>query len=449
MATHPAAMPHSQNLISAVVVAEARRPTAWSLVEVHTESLFGQILYDLTSQAETEVQVIAVDDPYMEVVSYADLNPPVVLLGIGHLRRLYDISQLFELDLPDEAIVSDLSKHVILGSLADCFLLRGNEELAVRSYVLSIVGGSKFVGPKSLDGLFKEEISLGELLLQYYGLAHEIGHCARSRISVDPARLDGQLEAALADCIEGVKRDPSYSANEDRATAVAERMKKFYQSGVGRTDIQEEVSADLFAIECLWRLGARGWRNEFSHLNSFVREFAQRLFICMNGISVSERLQQFARLAAQSAQPAHLAPDDWFAYLLTSQATKIRIHVAFAFLAYLIGRDIADSEAGPTDYPDWKDFILSVVGEYENLVGRLDNGLTQARQTLFDLGSDTFEMIAYMRHYHEMDKRLRWQTETFIERVRERIPASDHFVSALADTLHKRSLCQEGGTGLS
>ena len=68
-------MAHSQRLISVIADSEAHRPASWSSVDVPEESLFGQILNALISRAETEVQVIAVDDPYMEVVSYADLNP--------------------------------------------------------------------------------------------------------------------------------------------------------------------------------------------------------------------------------------------------------------------------------------------------------------------------------------------------------------------------------------
>lgn len=431
--TNLTVMTHSPDLISEIVRSEARRPTTWSYVDVSGKSLFGQIVTSLISRAAADIQIISVDDTYMEIASYADLNPPIVLLGTSHFRRLDSIAQLFDLSVPNESTMVELSKQVILESLADCFLLRNNEELAVRSYVLSVVGCSAHVAPESLDGLFGEQISLRELIFQYYGLAHEIGHCARTRYSIDQAWISERLEASLTEIFARAKLDPQYE--EDRVSEVAGRMANFFRSYKGKAGIGEEISADLFAVECLYRIGVQGWLSDYKNLAAFVRDFAQHLCVCINSISLSERLQQFARLAAQSSKPAYTAPDDWFTYSFMSNAASLRATSVFDLLARLIGQSIDYSDSGLAYFPDWNTVLTGAIEGNESLVNRIDEGLTEARRALFEVPDDTFSLITEMNHYHRIDERMGWVTEYFIERVRERIPSSGRYVDPLADTL--------------
>ena len=178
-------MVYSTGLISAIVSSEAGRPAGWSIVNPPRSSLMGQVIDYLISQANTDLCLIAVDDPYVEIVSYADLVPPIILIGISHFRRLNDITQIVQLELPNEDVAIDISKQVILASLADCFILRDNEELAVRSYVLSILGCSSLYAPTPFEHLFEDQVSVRQLIFQYYGIAHEIGHCATTRHAAD------------------------------------------------------------------------------------------------------------------------------------------------------------------------------------------------------------------------------------------------------------------------
>jgi hypothetical protein len=395
----------------------------------------GQVISYLISQAETDLDIISVDDPYVEITSYADLRPPIVLIGISHFRRLNDATQLLQLNLPSEDVAIEISKQMILSSLADCFILRDNEELAVRSYALSILGSSSFYAPAAFEHLFEDQISVKELIFQYYGLAHEIGHCARARHAINRTWLHQELDSTLAEYLAQAKGDPRY--DEARAQAVFKRMTDFFRSSVSKSGVEEEVSADLFAVECLLNIGLRGWRADYDDLISFLRDFAQSLFICMNAVSVSERIQQFARLTSQSPQPSSDS-DEWLAYSFMSSASAIRAYSAFRFVARLISLRAAPPQSDHGPFLGWYEVLTDAIESYQSRVEHLDLGLTRARGYLLATPDDTFRLIEAMRHYHKIDERLNWMTELFIERVRERIPSSGRYIGPLEATL-----CQE------
>lgn len=434
--TNVVTMLNRRELISAIVDSEARRPTSWSQVDAPKESLLGQVLTLLTSQARAGVEIISVDDSYLEMASYSDLTPPIVLLGIGHLRRLYAFLDLFELELPNKEAAIELSKQAVLESLADCFLLGGNEELAVRSFVLSILGTSSFFTPSTdpFDNIFGEQVSLKDFIFQYYGLAHEIGHCVQPRFPFDRAWIDQEMEALPLEHLAQARKHPEY--DDVRARVVIEKMQEYARSSVNRKHVEEEISADVFAVINLFNMGITGWYEDYGNPVSFINDFTQNLYFCMNGVGVSERLQQFARLVAQNSGPAHLGGDEWLAYQFTHRGTQLRIKAVLDILARLISSWAGRTGDTLITASDWLQLLLKTIEAHNSRVNSLDEGLTSARHILFGVRDDTLDLIPRMVNYHKSEERLSWVTEFFIERVRERIPSAGRYVDPLAATLY-------------
>jgi hypothetical protein len=211
-------------------------------------------------------------------------------------------------------------------------------------------------------------------------------------------------------------------------------MSDFFEASASKGGVEEEISADLFAVECLLDIGLRGWAPDYNDLISFVQDFAQSLYICMNGISMSERLQQFARLVSQSPRPP-LESDEWFASAFMSNASYIRANAAFRFLARMISLRAASPHSGLEPFRGWYAVLTQAIENYESRVEHLDLGLTRARKYLFETADDTFRLIEEMRHYHQIDEQINWLTELFIERVRERISLSGRYIDPLEATI--------------
>lgn len=183
-------------------------------------------------------------------------------------------------------------------------------------------------------------------------------------------------------------------------------------------------------------MGITGWYEDYDDPVTFINDFAQNLFFCMNGVGVSERLQQFARLVAQTSGPAHLGGDEWLAYMFMQRGTQLRIQAALDILARLISTWAGRTGDTLITASDWLQLLLKAVEAHNSRVNSLDEGLTSARHILFDVREDTLNLIPRMVNYHKSEERLSWVTEFFIERVRERIPSAGRYVDPLAATLY-------------
>jgi hypothetical protein len=420
-------------LISLIVSNEANRRAEWSTLKPFDRTLAKEIMDYLLESSGRSIEFISVHDPYVEVAAFPELDPPLILTGRGHYRRLYDVLHLIDVEVPSEDVAAQLSRQVILLSLSDCFFRLMHEELAVRCFMLAFLGAENLVMPPDFPSIFANDASLRDVISQYYGLAHEIGHCASNSFSVTTEWFNEGIAISLAEDLAHAKQSPLF--DEASASRHLAQLKNQY-AGMSSNEAREEISADLFAVQHLFEFCAIGWKAEYTTEGEFAREFFDSLTCVMNAISISERLQSLARLAARREEDS-LTSQDWATYTFNQKATYLRLEAIARHLTFITSVAFIKPDGRLIGFGaiDWQEILKDVVTARAPRVDALDYGLTLARERLL-IDLPTNELLDKMKILCAQESpQVGWMVEFFVERGLAHFGANALYISKLAAVL--------------